>query len=111
VTVLDMASAPEHSGGLSNIATVIAALLEDSRLDTSVLAGIASGYPASVAQRTGWLIDLAAREAGGAVDLDALAIVATQRAKPTLLASGDGPHGPYDERWNVIVNADVEPDL
>jgi predicted transcriptional regulator of viral defense system len=111
VTLLDMASAPEHSGGLSNIATVIADLLEDSKLDTAELARVAATYPASVAQRTGWLIDLAAREFGGAVDLDALNVVAAQRSKPTPLASGDEPTGPHDLRWNIIVNADVEPDL
>jgi predicted transcriptional regulator of viral defense system len=111
VTVLDMASAPEHSGGLSNIATVIADLLEDSKLDTAELARVAATYPASVAQRTGWLIDLVAREIGGDVDLDALIVVAAQRSKPTPLASGDEPTGPHDLRWNIIVNADVEPDL
>jgi predicted transcriptional regulator of viral defense system len=111
VTILDMASAPEHSGGLSNIATVIADLLEDSKLDPAELARVAATYPVSVTQRTGWLIDLAAREIGADIDLDALTVVAAQRSKPTPLASGDDPHGPHDGRWNIIVNADVEPDL
>lgn len=111
VTVLDMASAPEHSGGLSNVATVIADLLEDSKLDTAELARVAATYPASVAQRTGWLIDRAAREIGRDIDLDALSVVAAQRSKPTTLASGDEPHGPHDRRWNIIVNTGVEPDL
>jgi predicted transcriptional regulator of viral defense system len=111
VTVLDMASTPEHSGGISNIATVIADLLEDSRLNTAELARVATDYPVSVAQRTGWLIEFAAREIGRDVSLDALMVVAAQRAKPTPLASGDEPQGRFDERWNIIVNADVEPDL
>jgi predicted transcriptional regulator of viral defense system len=111
VTVLDMVSAPEHSGGLSNIATVIADLLQESKLQLADVARVSADYPLAVAQRCGWLIDFVAREIGMQVDLDALSVVASQRSKPTPLASGNGLNGPRNRRWNVIVNTEVEPDL
>jgi predicted transcriptional regulator of viral defense system len=111
VTVLDMASAPEHSGGLSNIATVIASLIEDSKLDVGALAQAATGYPAAVAQRTGWLIDFVCTELDASVNLEALLAVTARRSTPALLASGGGRDGHHNDRWNVIVNTDVEPDL
>ncbi len=111
VTVLDMVSAPQHSGGLSNIATVIAQFVEDDKLNPAELVTVASGYPAPVAQRAGWLIEFATNEAGFALTLDALMAATAPRSRPTPLATGTEPLGDRDERWNVIVNADVEPDL
>jgi predicted transcriptional regulator of viral defense system len=111
VTVLDMTSAPEHSGGLSNVATVIAGFIEDSKLDLDALAQVATGYPTATAQRTGWLIDFVASELGTNVNLSALAAATARRSTPALLASGGGRDGRHNEHWNIIVNTDVEPDL
>ncbi len=110
VTVFDMVAAPQHSGGLSNIATVIAQLVEDDKLDPAELASVAAGYPAPVVQRAGWLIEFTAREAGLELALDTLR-AAINRSRPTPLSTGTEGRGRRDERWNVIVNADVEPDL
>lgn len=111
VTVLDMTSAPQHSGGLSNVATVIAQLLEDNRLDPTALAAVAANYPAPVVQRTGWLIEFAAHEPGHDVDLTELRTVATPRSRPVHLSMGTEQTGERDGRWNVVVNTDVELDL
>ena len=62
VTVLDLVGRPEYGGGLSNVATVIAELLQDDKLDRVELARVATGYPTSVAQRTGWMVETAAAE-------------------------------------------------
>jgi predicted transcriptional regulator of viral defense system len=110
-TILDMTSAPQHSGGLSNVATVIAQLLEDGKLDPAALAVVAAGYPAPVAQRAGWLIEFTAREAGHDVDLTELRTVAAARSRPVPLSPGAEVGGERDAHWNVVVNADVEPDL
>jgi predicted transcriptional regulator of viral defense system len=111
VTVLDMISSPQHSGGLSNVATVIAQLLEDRKLDPTALAVVAAGYPAPVAQRAGWLIEFAAHESGQDIDLTELRSVAAVRSRPVPLSTGAEVGGERDPRWNVVVNADVEPDL
>lgn len=60
--MLDLVGHPEYGGGLSNVATVIAELLQDDKLDQVELARVATGYPTSVAQRTGWMVETAAAE-------------------------------------------------
>jgi predicted transcriptional regulator of viral defense system len=110
-TALDLVSLPRRGGGLSNVATILGEMVQDDALDPARLADLATGYPRAVAQRTGWLIERVAPEVGRSPDLELLRAVATIRSTPAPLASY-GPHrGPIDERWNVIVNTPVEPDL
>ena len=108
-TILDLVSAPEHSGGLSNVATVMGDLLEDAKIDVSEIIRIAHSWPTTVVQRTGWLLDLAASELGVDLDLDPLATVALGQGSVTKL-SPSGGSGPLDTRWNIIVNTEVESD-
>jgi predicted transcriptional regulator of viral defense system len=111
ITVLDLVANPARGGGLSNIATVMGELLEEGLLDVQRLAELAKEYPTAVSQRAGWLLERVAAEIGVEVDLDPLAAVSHARRKPTPLAASGRRAGPLDDRWNVIVNADVEPDL
>ena len=111
ITVLDLVGSPEHGGGLSNIATVLGGLLGDGLLDVERLAELAKDYPAAVSQRTGWLLERVAGEIAAEVDLARLYEVAHARLKPTPLAAAGRRAGPFNERWNVVVNTDVEPDL
>lgn len=111
VTALDLVASPSHGGGLSNVATVLAEMLEEDRLDLTVLADVAIGYPAAVRQRTGFLLDDVSRRAGVSVDLAALASAGAARPTPSPLAASGRRRGRVDPRWNVIVNTEVEPDL
>ena len=70
VTVFDLVESPEEGGGLSNVATVIGALLEEQRLGAAALASVAAIYPEVVAQRVGYLIDLMATEVGAEFDTE-----------------------------------------
>lgn len=108
-TILDLVSAPEHSGGLSNIATVIGDLLEDAKINVSEIIRISGGWPTTVVQRTGWLLEQAAFEVGVKLDLDPLATAATSQGGVTKLSPSSGT-GPLDKRWNIIVNTEVESD-
>lgn len=110
-TVLDLIASPVHGGGLSNIATIIGELLGDGLLDISRLASLSKDYPAAVPQRTGWLLEHVAEEVGVEVDLVPLENVAHARLKPTPLAAAGRQAGPFDDRWNILVNTDVESDL
>jgi predicted transcriptional regulator of viral defense system len=110
-TVLDLVGSPAHGGGLSNIATVLGGLLGNGRLDVPRLASLAKDYPAAVSQRAGWLLERVAGEVGIEVDLSPLADVAHARLKRTVLAVSGRRAGPFNERWNILVNTDVEPDL
>lgn len=110
-TVLDLVARPVHGGGLSNIATIIGEFLGDGLLDIQRLASLAMDYPAAVPQRTGWMLEQVAEQVGAEVDLAPLAEVAHARLKPTPLAAAGRQAGPFNERWNILVNTDVESDL
>lgn len=110
-TTLDLVSRPLNSGGLSNVATILAEMLQDEALDLDQLAELATAYPAAVAQRTGWLLEFVAGEVGSTIEVDALQRVAGRRGTPAALDAHGPRRGHLDERWNVIVNGAVEPDL
>ncbi|MGH9190440.1 MAG: type IV toxin-antitoxin system AbiEi family antitoxin domain-containing protein [Acidimicrobiales bacterium] len=111
VTALDLVSLPRRSGGMSNVATVFGEMIQDHALDPGRLAEVAAGYPTAVAQRTGWLLDLMAKEIQTSLELEALHEVASSRATPAMLDTYGPCSGPFDERWNLTVNGSIEPDL
>lgn len=110
VTCLDLAARPNDAGGVDNVVTVVADLLDETGLTGSHLADLATLYAPATLRRLGWLLDYLD------VDIDTepiravLASGAVRRARTRL-----DPAGPYrgrsDTRWGVIVNTDVEPDL
>ena len=102
-TVLDLVSFPNASGALFNVATIIGDMLVEDALDVGRLAESASGYPVSIVQRTGWLLDYMAEQVEVEVDTEPLVAVASARATPTPLDPGHGRSGDLDRRWNVIV--------
>ncbi len=109
VTVFDLIEAPQDSGGLSNVATIIGDLLYEARLDPQALADVASLYPSAIAQRTGYLIDIMACETETEMDTEALQnAVAGCRYRDLSPGHSGGEH---DERWHVIVNTAIEHDL
>ncbi len=104
-TLVDLAVHPDDAGGLSNIATVI---VEIGAIDVSQLARLTRMRPRSVARRLGWLLDRFRDD----LDLEPLCEVARSGGgHPTRLVRSDPAHGPIDPRWNLQINADVEPDL
>ncbi len=110
-TALDLVALPGRCGGLSNVATVLGEMVSARALDPKRLAVAAGVYPSAVVQRTGWLLEFVSEELGRKVQLGALRKVSRLRATPASLDSHGARRGPLNERWNVIVNASVEPDL
>lgn len=110
-TALDLVSIPEHSGGISNVATVLLEMLDENLLDEQRLVEASRVYPAAAAQRLGWLLTHVAHLSEHSFDLEGLSEVAARRATPTPLVPGGPRRGHLDAPWNVIVNADVEPDV
>ncbi len=102
-TVLDLVSFPKASGALFNVATIIGEMLGEKAVDVRRLAEVAAGYPVSVVQRTGWLLDYMAAQVDVAVDAEPLFALASSRTTPTPLDPGYGRSGTLDRRWNVIV--------
>ena len=109
VTVFDLVESPAEGSGLSNVATIIGELLDEERLHAAALGSVAALYPAVVAQRVGYLIDLLAGAVDAEFDTDPLH-TALKGVRYRDLSPGDGD-GVHDERWHVIVNAEIEHDL
>ncbi len=110
VTVLDLVEAPQFGAGLSNVATVVAELLDTGQVDPIALAEQAVSYPMAVAQRAGHLVERMGKETDAAIDLQPLHDLVAD-AQTVNLYPGTEHSGERDERWNVVANIEVEPDL
>ncbi|MCL2467866.1 MAG: type IV toxin-antitoxin system AbiEi family antitoxin [Micrococcales bacterium] len=110
VVALDLASRPRDGGGLSNVATVVVELARAGTIPASSLLAVAPLYPLAPLQRVGWLLD---RFGERAVDTEPLARAVTARSprSDTLLLPGGPRRGHRDQRWGLVENEDVEPDL
>lgn len=104
LTAIDLIEYQRDAGGLNNVATVFS---EIERLQGDTLARLAEGRPQSVIRRLGWFLD----RFRCADQLDSLAaLVVRDREHPTPLEP-DGSPGAFDPRWNLLENAEIEPDL
>ena len=107
-TAFDLVRYVEATGHLDNVATVLAELVEkiESR---RLVAAAKTGVELSVVQRTGYLLDLV----GAARVTDRLAAwLAEQAPRPAPLRP-DRPSddATADDRWQLLVNEKVEPDV
>ena len=103
-TILDMLAHPNLSGSLFNVATIIGDMIQEERVNPANLADGSAGYPRSVAQRTGWMLDYMAERVGTAIDTAPLHSALGSRVSPTLLDAAAPRAGLRNDRWNVIVN-------
>lgn len=104
-TLVDLVVHVDEAGGLSNVATVV---VEIGVIDVPALARLARVRPRSVARRLGWLLDRFRTD----LELEPLREIAVADGEhPTRLVRGLPARGPIDDRWNLQVNSDVEPDL
>lgn len=109
-TVLDLLAHPRRGAGTSNVATIIGELLETQKIDANRLAELSEQYPASVANRTGWLVEFMANAVSVDVDLSPLLGRVDRRIAPSPLFPSEPRRGRVDPTWNVCVNGEVEPD-
>ncbi len=109
LTALDLADRPSLGAGHSNVATVLAELAEAQTLDPARILDAAAGFPGAALRRLGYLLELVEAE----VDADPLAVhvAADPLALPALLDPASPRRGSVSERWGLLVNTDVEPDL
>ena len=106
VTALELVGYPNHSGGLSNVATVVSELAEE--LDREKLVAAARLSPVSWSQRLGYLLELVGQDALA----EALKPFVAKRARSyTPLRRAAGTAGRRSRTWKLIVNVEVEPDL
>jgi predicted transcriptional regulator of viral defense system len=104
-TVADLIREPRASGGINNVATILA---EIGELDGSALATLAARHGRALARRTGWLVE----RYGACQDLGPLRLAARlDQGEPDLLVASGPRRGRADRAWRVRVNVAVEPDL
>jgi predicted transcriptional regulator of viral defense system len=104
-TVVDLIREPRASGGISNVATILAAIGE---LNGSALATLAARHGRALARRTGWMVD----RYGSCQDLGPLRLAARlDLGEPALLSPSGPRRGNTDPEWGVRLNISVEPDL
>ena len=106
-TALEVVGYPRPSGGLNNVATVLAELVEV--VSSDALAAEAGRSPLAWVQRLGYLLTLVdAFELAAALD----PVMAARKSFPVALnPSATTAGSPMDRRWKLIVNTDVEPDV
>lgn len=106
-TAIDLAGYPQHAGGLSQAATVLAELSDAMSPDLLPLA--AKSAPLPWAQRLGYLLELV--EARDAATLLANYVSDHVKEYTPLVPGREDGEGERNTRWKIIVNASVEPDL
>ncbi len=107
VTSLDLASRPLDSGGLSNVATVLIELYEERNVDEASLVDASRLYPSASVRRTGYLLERFAD-----VRLESLHRYTRPDAhEPAPLDASGARRGHIDQRWNLRLNTELEPDL
>jgi len=104
VTAFDIATDLAFAGGVSNAATVIADLAEETGLDDDALVAIALYFNGAAARRVGWIVEQFTDHR-----LDALnECCSNLSAKPSLLHPTGSPSGSLNKRWNLRINQKIE---
>lgn len=113
LTAIDLLRYPQASGGIDNVATVLAELAE--KIDSSHLAALAEKAERPVVQRLGYLLDRLGHQAKAQPMFDAL--TARGPAPWTELDRQQVRHPDFtippqerDPRWHVVVRHLPEPD-
>jgi predicted transcriptional regulator of viral defense system len=106
-TVFDVLRHVEACGHLHNVATLFAELAEV--VDPVKLVSAANLATIPEVQRAGYLFELVGAEVMG----DALAEYLSDRRVRRVALRSDAPtdNSPVDERWRLVINESVEPDL
>jgi predicted transcriptional regulator of viral defense system len=106
-TAVELVGYAPHAGGLDNVATVLAELVE--AIDATKLAQEAGNAPLAWVQRLGFLLDLV--EASETASTLAPYVEARARRAAPLDPSRSRTGAARSARWRVAINRDVEPDL
>ena len=107
VTLLDLVAHPKRSGGLGNVATIVANAVQDDRIDAQRVVEAATTYRPAAVQRLGYVIEQAAIQVRSDVDIEAMARFVESR-RTVRLDLRKNAVGLTDSRWRVQVNAPLE---
>lgn len=106
-TALELVGYADQSGGLDNVATVVSELA--ATIDPERLLRECARSPIAWVQRLGYLLDLTEQRA--VADELAPFVLAHANALASLARSESRNGAPRVERWKLVANVKVEPDL
>ena len=106
-TMLMVAEDVAVAGGIGNVANIAIELAEAQPAYIDGLMADAPLFSDAASRRLGWILDTFA---GGAPEALARRCAALA-GSPSFLSPSDGRRGRLSSRWNLIVNAEVEPDV
>jgi len=113
LTAVDLLLYPLKSGGLGNIITILADLSESIDM-TCLDKDFFDNVPASIIQRLGYLLDVGLGNAVLANELLDKSKFSDVKFRKTPLASyrnTNEANSPYNNKWKVIVNDEIEADI
>ena len=111
LTALELVQYERLVGGLSNVATVLAELVESVNFSTAEMASLSSAVTSRTIQRTGYLIEEVLGEAETANALyDACIQCETRMEWAALSPSSKASDCRLNKKWKIRVNYDVEVD-
>ncbi len=105
-TAMDLVSYPHRCGGMDNVLTVLSELIEAMEPDALSQLAQQNTHNITWMQRLGFLLDsLQAMPLS-----DALQMVLKQHRvqKRSLIATASPKDAPYNEKWKLIINAELE---
>jgi predicted transcriptional regulator of viral defense system len=105
-TAFDLVGYPQHSGGLSNVATILAELAE--KLDARRLVGECRHAPLPWAQRLGYTLERIGAEHLAAALFDQIALRVKEYVP--LRARKSARRASRDSRWRLLLNERIEVD-
>lgn len=108
VTALDLVCYHVHAAGLDNVATILGELAES--LSAEKLYRVSSLYEISIVQRLGYILEHIG-QGRCAKNLDRMVSRRATRAALLLPGKKDASNSRIDEKWRIIVNEQLEPDL
>jgi len=107
-TAIDLVTYPHHSAGIDNIATILVELSEKIE-SKRMLALMENSKELAWIQRLGYLFEIIGENKLAEIFKKHLS---TQRVQPCALQRGLSIKGvPYNEKWGVFINVEVELDV
>lgn len=106
-TAFDLIGYVRHCAGLDNVATVLSELSE--KIDVKRLVEVAALSPVAWVQRLGYLFELLEEHEKAAALADYL--LAAHPLPIPLMPGGSIKGAKKNNRWQILVNTEVEPDL
>lgn len=109
LTAIDLVQYESHAGGLSAAATILSELIESTDF-TDAAEGVFKLCSTPCIQRLGYIIDTIIGDKKQGETIYSELHKLNSRIRNTALSSRSEPDGEVDDKWKIIINAEIEID-